>query len=161
MKKSLIALAVFAVASFAVHAEENPAVAIARDANTAIGTCITAMSSGIAGSNLGTDAKTLMLNEVPAKCKQSIVMAQVRQGPGTGEMVWDGFKFAVGLWAQYKGQALIWNGLQAMMSRQADSTDNAVDQGFNTANTSVEALSGVTGQVLDKLPAPPAVGSAE
>jgi hypothetical protein len=153
MNTKIIAIAL-AFAATAAVAEENPAVAAARDANAAIGVCISAMSSGISQSNIGPDAKTLMLNDVPNKCRQGVVTAQVRQGPGTGEMVWDGVKFAVGLWAQYKGQALVWGTVSSMLSRQADSTDAAVTQGFQAANNGLTVTGTLAGQAVGKLPSP-------
>lgn len=171
MKKTILAIAVTAAVAFApAYAEENAAVAAARDANVAIGTCISAMSSGIAQSNISADAKTMMLNDVPNKCRQGVVMANVRQGPGTGEMVWDGVKTFAQLYAGYKGQALVWGAVSSMMSRQADSTDAAVTQGFNTANNGLSVTGNLAGQAISKLPtpvwpsahaAPESVGNAE
>jgi hypothetical protein len=152
MKKTLIALAALAALSFSAVAEEHPQVAAARDANTAIGACITAMSTGISQSNMASDAKTLMLNDVPAKCRQSVVMPNIQPEVSNASRGWALAQFAIGAFAQYKGQALIWGGLQAMLGRSADSTDNAVNQGFNTANTGISTLGDVTSQTLDKLP---------
>lgn len=151
MKKSLIALAAIAAFSFA-HAEENPAVAAAKSANDTIKECVTATVTAIGQSTMSEGTKALMIKDAPAGCRAAVVIPAVRQAPGTGEMMWDGFKFVAGLVAQYKGQALIWNAVTGITDRALNSTDNAVNQGFNTANQGMGAISGIAGQTLDKIP---------
>jgi hypothetical protein len=157
VKKSLISLAFVALSALVwapAMAEENATVAAVKSANDAIGTCISAMSTGIAQSTMSSDAKVLMLRDVPTSCRNGVVVANVPQEESGLAKFYRFAGGAVALYAQYKGQALIWGGLQAMMGRQADSTDNAVNQGFNTANTSIGMVGGLASQAQGMLAAP-------
>lgn len=131
---------------------QDPAVAAAQSANTAIAACVGAITQGAASAD--NSVKALLITQAPSMCRQSVVMPNIRQAPSAGEMIWDGTKFALQLWAGYKGQALVWSGLQAMLGRQADSTDNAINQGFSTANTSINTVGGLAGQAQSMIPAP-------
>lgn len=135
---------------------EDPAVAAAKSANTAIAACVGAITQGAASAD--NSVKALLITQAPSMCRQSVVMPNIRQAPTAGEMLWDGTKFALQLWAGYKGQALMWSGITSLVNRQADSTDNAVNQGFNTANASIGTIGGLAGQAQSLIPAPePAV----
>lgn len=157
MKKALVSLALVALSALAwapVMAEENPAVAAAKTANDTIGSCITSMSTAVAQSNMSSDAKVLMLRDVPATCRGGVVMANVQPTESGASMFYRFAGGALQLYAQYKGQALVWGGLQAMLGRQADTTDKAIDQGFNTANASIGTIGGLAGQAQGMLAAP-------
>lgn len=153
MKKFITALAAIAAFSFA-QAEENPAVAAAKSANDTIATCVTSVTSAVGTSTLSEGSKVLMIAQAPANCRAAVIQAQVRQGPSTGEMVWDGAKFALGLWAGYKQQALMFGAITGIVDRMSASQDATVTQGFATANNSLEVTGNLAGQAINKLPAP-------
>ena len=155
----LLALAAAFALCLPASAQEStdPAVAAAQSANTALTQCISAVTQGAATAEAG--VKTMLLIQAPDMCRKSVVVAQIRQAPSTGEMIWDGAKVFMQLVAAYKGQSLMWNGITTLVGRQADSTDNAVNQGFNTANTSVGEMGSLAGQAFDKIPSPEAVGN--
>ena len=158
MKKSLIQTLSTVGAALAlcgpVAAQESsdPTVQAAVAANTAIGQCITAVTQSAASAD--NSVKALLITQAPSMCRNSVVMPAIRQAPTTGEMVWDGVKFVAQLWAGYKGHALMWSGLTTMVGRQADSTDNAVNQGFSTANNSIGVIGGLAGQAQGLIQAP-------
>lgn len=158
MKKTIIALAVLAVCASAKAQESNdPTVAAAQSANAAISECIDAVTRS--ASTADNSVKALLITQAPGMCRNSVVMPSIRQAPTSGEMIWDGLKFGLQLWAGYKGQALVWNGITTMMSRQAQSTDNAVNQGFGTANTSIGTIGNLAGQAQSLIPAPEPVAA--
>lgn len=137
MKKPLIALAVLAACSSA-FAQEDPAVAAAKSANDSFVSCVQALTTA-AGAIKSESTQALLIKEAPDTCSKSVRVAPVSKKVDTAYYVWDGVKFVAGLVAQYKGQALIWGAVQAMTSRSADSTDNAVNGGYSLAGKGMDA----------------------
>ena len=155
MKTAIIALAAAAACLPAMAQESaDPAVQAAASANNAITACITAVTQSVATADAG--VKALLITQAPSMCRNSVVVPNIRQAPTGSEMIWDGVKFLSQLWFGYKGQALVWNGITTMVGRQAQSTDNAVNQGFNTANNSIGTIGGLAGQAQSLIPAPEA-----
>lgn len=162
MKKSMLAMTLGMSLAIVAHAEENPAVAAAQSANDTIAACVTSTTAAIGASNLSEGSKVLMIAQAPANCRAAVVIPSVRQAPTTGEMVWDGTKFVIGLWAGYKQQALMFSAITGIVDRMSSSQDAAVTQGFNTANNGMEVTGNLAGQAIGKLPTPvwPSAGAA-
>lgn len=139
MKTALVAIyAVFALlfVSTARADETDSNVLVVNSANSTLASCLTAVTQGAAG--LSADAKVLLVAQAPRMCREAVVAPQIKQGPTTAHYVWDGFKFALGIWAGYKDKQMMWGALTGIVDRMADSSDNAVNQGFGVANTAIE-----------------------
>lgn len=134
MKKIIFAL-LTAFAFAPAWADQDPNVAAAQSANNTIAQCMTAVTSGAAG--MAPEAKALLVTQAPRMCREAVVMPVIKQGPTTGQMIWDATKFGLQLWAGYKNQALVWGAVTGVVDRLADSTDAAVQQGFGVANTAI------------------------
>lgn len=152
MKRIIIILAAgLALTTYARAEEEHPAVQAAGNANMAFVACVQAMTQ--AATTMPSEAaRAMMIEGAPDKCARNVRAPNVQSEPSNASRGWAFAQFLVGAVAQYKGQALIWNGLASMMSRSADSTDNAVNQGFATANNGLDQMGNLTSQSIAKIP---------
>jgi len=138
MKRILaLALAVFLMTN--VHAESvHPAVQVANNANVAFVSCVKAVTQ--AAANIESEStRVLMIDGAPEKCAKNVRAPNVQAEPSTASRGWALAHFALSSFAQYKGQALVWGGLQAMLGRSADSTDSAMNRGFDMAGQGIDA----------------------
>lgn len=137
--KRIIALALAVFLTGHSRAEEShPAVEAANNANVAFVQCVEKIVG--AAEKISTEStRVMMIEGAPDKCAKNVRSPNVQTEPSGAARFWHFAGVAAGLIAQYKGQALIWGGLQAMMSRSADSTDKAIDRGFDTADKGIDA----------------------
>jgi len=109
---------------------------MAGTANVAMASCVQSLTTQ--ANAMDANSKGMFLMMVPQMCRNSVVTMPVKDKASVGEMLWDFGKTLVQVHYGYKGQALIWDAVSGLVSRTMDSNDNAVNHGFNTANTAIE-----------------------
>jgi len=140
IKIALVIILATLAAAFTMPAwaqDKNPNVSLVESSNVAIVACIADMTKH--ASSMSPETRSFMMATIPKTCRESVVVAQVKERPTGGEMAWDVAKFGLGLWAQYKGQALVWGAVTGIVDRMGQSTDTAVQGGFGIASQGIEA----------------------
>lgn len=138
--KKLFATCVLAAVGIA-HAQDvtNPNVQALTSSNLAFAKCVEDMSKQ--GGTMTPEARAMFIMSVPRMCREGVFFTQVKEGPTGAQMAWDVAKFGMGLIAQYKGQALIWGAVTGIVDRMGQSTDTAVQGGYNLGSQGIEAAS--------------------
>lgn len=137
MKKWILATVLVAFSAFGYAEEVDPNVSIAQSANANIAQCMTAFATGSVG--MSADAKALLITQAPRMCKEAMHTPTVKQAPGASYYIWDGVKFALGIWAGYKDKQMMWGAITGIVDRMGDSNDAAVSGGYDIASQGIEA----------------------